>query len=64
MIDLFALYSSPNIIRVIKSIRQMGTLGGGVEVHVVFYWRNLREKDHLEDSGLDGRIILKWLVET
>jgi len=23
-----------------------------------FWWGNLRERDHLEDLGLDGRIIL------
>jgi hypothetical protein len=22
---------------------------------------NLRERDHLEDPGLDGRIILRWI---
>ena len=22
---------------------------------------NLRERDHLEDSGVDGRIILRWI---
>jgi hypothetical protein len=32
---------------------------GRGEVHTVFQWRNLREGDHLEDSGIDGRIILK-----
>jgi len=25
-----------------------------------FWWENLRERDHLEDSGVDGRIILRW----
>jgi hypothetical protein len=24
-------------------------------------WGNLRETDHLEDTGLDGRIILRWI---
>jgi hypothetical protein len=26
-------------------------------------WCNLREGDHLKDPGIDGRIILKWILE-
>jgi hypothetical protein len=29
----------------------------------VFQWANLRESDHLEDRGIDRRIILKWILE-
>jgi hypothetical protein len=31
------------------------------EVHTGFWWRNLTERDELEDSGIDGSIILKWI---
>ena len=59
--ELRDLYSAPHIIRVIKT----NELGGGEvshtetgEVHTGFRWRDLRERDHLEDVGLDERIIL------
>jgi hypothetical protein len=26
-----------------------------------FWWENQRERDHLKDPGVDGRIILKWI---
>ena len=43
-----------------------GTWGRG-EVYTGFCWGNLRERDHLEDPGMDGRIILRlifrnWVV--
>jgi hypothetical protein len=34
---------------------------GRGEVHTGFWWGDLRTGDHLEDLGLDGRIILKWI---
>jgi hypothetical protein len=27
------------------------------------WWENLREGDHLDDPGISGRIILKWIFE-
>ena len=30
-------------------------------MHTGFWWESLRERDHLEDPGIDGRIILKWI---
>ena len=32
---------------------------GRGEVHTGFWWGDLREEDHLDDPGVDGRIILK-----
>jgi hypothetical protein len=26
-----------------------------------FWWGNLRKRDDLEDPGVDGRIILRWI---
>ena len=31
------------------------------EVHTGFWWDNLRERDHLEDLDVDGRLIFKWM---
>jgi hypothetical protein len=33
------------------------------EVHTGFWWGDRREGDHLEDPGVDGRIILKWIFK-
>jgi hypothetical protein len=65
--ELYAVYVSPNIIRVIKSRRlrwaENVACMGRVQVHTGFSWVNLREGDQLEDPGGDGGIILKWLFK-
>jgi hypothetical protein len=38
-------------------------MGGGGELHAGFWWGNLKERDHLEDLGIDRRIILKWIFK-
>jgi hypothetical protein len=31
------------------------------EVYTALWWGNLRERNHWEDPGVDGRIILRWI---
>jgi hypothetical protein len=60
--DLHDLYSSPNTLRVIKSRRMKwaGHVARMGERRCVYkvWLENLRERDHLGDLGVDGRIIL------
>jgi hypothetical protein len=63
--ELHDLYSSPTIVRVIKS-RRMRLAGhvagmGRTDACVGFWLGNLRERAHRGDPGLDGRIILRWI---
>jgi hypothetical protein len=30
-------------------------------VYTWFWWEDLRERDHSEEIGVDGRIILRWV---
>ena len=61
--ELNDLYSSPNIVWMIK-LRKMrwaghvASMGETAEVHTGLCLGNLRERDHLEDLGVDGRIKL------
>jgi len=34
---------------------------GGEEWCMQGWWGNLRGRDHLEDTGVDGRIIIRWI---
>jgi hypothetical protein len=33
------------------------------EIHTGFWWGNLNVRTHLEDLGVDGRILLKWIFK-
>jgi hypothetical protein len=37
--------------------------GRGMTAANRFWWGNLREGDHLEDPGVDERVIAKWIFE-
>ena len=59
------LYTSPNIVRVIKS-RRMRWAGhvtrmGEERGCIGSWWGNRREGDHWGDLGIDGCIILGWI---
>ena len=41
--------------------RGMYNAWGRGKVYTEFWWGNLRERDHLEDPGIDGRIISRWI---
>ena len=63
--ELTVLYSSTNIVRVIKSGRMkwkghVACIGDRRGVYTV-WWANLKEGDHLGDPGVNGRIILRWI---
>jgi hypothetical protein len=64
--ELNDLYSAPNVVQMMKSRRlrwagHVGGMGGSRGVCRVLVG-NLREKDHLEDIGIDGGIILRSII--
>jgi len=58
-------HSSPNVVRLMKLgiMRWVGHVARIWEkrVHTGIWWGNLRERDHLEDRGTDGRVIIRWI---
>ena len=61
MLVLLTRYHSGDQINKNEMERACSTYGG--EAHTGFWWRNLREGDHLEDTAVDERITLKWIFE-
>jgi hypothetical protein len=64
--ELHILYSSPNIIRQIKSRRMRWTghvarMGEERNVYRVLMG-NQKERDQLEDRGIDGRMGSEWIL--
>jgi hypothetical protein len=33
------------------------------QVYIEIWWRDLMERDHLEDLGVDGRVILTFIIQ-
>jgi hypothetical protein len=62
--ELHNFYSSLNIRMIIP--RQMRWAGHvtrmGGEVKIKFWLESLRGRGHSDDLGVDGRIILKWIL--
>ena len=56
-------YHSADQVNYTEMGRACSLYGGTEEVHIGFWWGNLRVEDHLKDAGVDGRIILKWVFE-
>jgi len=34
---------------------------GSKETYTGFWWGNVRERDNLEDTSINGKIVLKWI---
>jgi hypothetical protein len=64
--ELHDLYSSPNIVRMIKARRMrwaghVARMGRG-EVPTGFWFGGPKARDHWEDLGVGGSITLRWTL--
>jgi hypothetical protein len=61
------LYSSPSIIRIIKSrrmrwARRVARLGRR-GMSIGYWWESHKDRDHWEGQDVGGRTILKWILQ-
>jgi hypothetical protein len=65
--ELHNLYSSPSIIRMIKSRRMRWashvTRIGRRRMRVGYWWESQKEGDQWEDEDIGGWRLLKWILE-
>ena len=57
---LFTQYYSDIITRKMRCVGHVARMGKRRDAYRVLVGR-LKKEDHLEDPGVDGRIILKWI---
>jgi hypothetical protein len=65
--DLHNLYSSPDIIRQIKSRRMrwaghVARMAEERKLYRAFWWESPKERDHSEDQGVGGRMGSGWIL--
>jgi hypothetical protein len=64
--ELHNLYTSPDIFRVIKSMGMRWTRhverNGEMDMHTKFWMEILKGRDHSQNLGIDGKIILKCIL--
>jgi hypothetical protein len=42
-------------------VERMG--GRRRSMHIGFWWKSQKERDHMEDADVGGRLILNWILE-